>query len=107
MDILEFIPTGKENAISRRQLTDLLHLSDRKVRDIIAHARLTTVILSSDTGGYYIPAENELSEVKGYLKREEQRAKSIYIGLNPVKKMLMGEKDKQIKGQLTIFDMEV
>ena len=107
MDILEFIPEGKENAISRKQLVDILRISDRKIRDIIAHARLTEVILSSDDGGYYIPLNTELLEVKGYLKREEARARSIYIGLNPVKKLLMNEKSKQIKGQLTIFDMEV
>ena len=107
MNIIDFIPQGKDNAISRRQLVNILGISDRKIRDTIARERLTSVILSSDEGGYYLPNDNEIREVKAYLKREEHRARSIYIGLHPVKKLLSGgkKKDGQIAGQMNIFDL--
>ena len=83
MNIEEYIPTGKDNAISRRQLVTLTRLTDRDVRRLINLARRTTVIISADDGsGYYLPTEYE--ELRQYYARESARAGDIYKNLRVV-----------------------
>lgn len=80
MDILEFIPTGRENAITRRELVGRVNLSDREVRKLIASARKSFPILNLQTGeGYYLPTKE--IEVREFLNQEMLRAKSILEGL--------------------------
>ncbi len=60
--ILNNLPYGKENAISKKQLIELTHMSERKVRLDIAFLRKNcnvTICSSSNTGGYYFPASYE------------------------------------------------
>jgi len=67
MNISEFIPVGKDNAISRSQLVKLTGLSDRIVRDMIALERRNTAILNLQNGaGYYIPSESDKSEIERF-----------------------------------------
>ena len=64
MNIADFIPVGKENAISRSRLVKLTGLSDRIVRDMIALERRNTAILNLQNGaGYYIPSESDRAEI--------------------------------------------
>ena len=80
MNIMEFIPTGKENAITRRELVDRVNLSDREVRKLIASARKKFPILNLQNGeGYYLPTKE--IEVREFLNQEMLRAKSILEGL--------------------------
>lgn len=89
MNISEFIPVGKENAISRSQLVKLTGLSDRIVRDMIALERRNTAILNLQNGaGYYIPSESDRADIERYVRQEEARAKSIFWSLRGAKTAL-------------------
>lgn len=50
MDILDFIPTGSENAVTRVELCQRTGLDDRTVRDLIHNARRRIPILNMQDG---------------------------------------------------------
>ena len=79
MKIINFIPYGKENAVSRYELTHFTGWNDRKVRRKISKARKEYVILSLENGsGYYQPTADDYPELRRTLKREESRARSVF-----------------------------
>lgn len=56
MDIVDYIPFGRENAVTRAQLRSRTGIDDRTIRDMIADARRDTVILNMQDGkGYFRP----------------------------------------------------
>ena len=77
--IVDYIPSGKENAISRQQLERVTGLSDRDVREAISLARRNTVILNLSNGkGYFQPIQGEEDDlVVRYFKQEDSRLKRI------------------------------
>ena len=77
--IVDYIPFGKENAISRQQLERVTGLSDRDVREAISLARRNTVILNLSNGkGYFQPIQGEVDDlVVKYFKQEDSRLKRI------------------------------
>ena len=77
--IVDYIPLGKENAISRQQLERVTGLSDRDVREVISLARRNTVILNLSNGkGYFQPIQGEEDDlVVKYFKQEDSRLKRI------------------------------
>lgn len=76
--IVDYIPFGKENAISRQQLERVTGLSDRDVREAISLARRNTVILNLSNGkGYFQPIQGEDDLVVKYFKQEGSRLKRI------------------------------
>ena len=82
LHIVNLIPYGKENAITRTALCNITGLTDRDVRRRIAEDRKTSVILSVDGGkGYFRPTETEFEEVEVWIKKETARAKSTFEGL--------------------------
>lgn len=82
MEIINYIPYGKENAVSRFQLSLMTGKSDRKVRKEISRTREEHVILSLENGnGYYQPTADDYPELRKYLNREESRAKSVFASL--------------------------
>lgn len=82
MDILDYIPYGKENAIRRGSLVLLTGMNDRGVREAISKARRNTPILNMQDGsGYYRPTKEELPELRRYVAQEEKRAKSVFYSL--------------------------
>ena len=77
MNICDFIPRGRENAIRRADLVARLNLPDRKVREMIETARKDgALILNDQTGaGYYI--SEDLGELKRQMRSNHNRAMSI------------------------------
>lgn len=77
MNICDFIPRGRENAIRRADLVARLNLPDRKVREMIETARKDgALILNDQTGaGYYI--SEDLGELKRQLRSNHNRAMSV------------------------------
>ena len=56
MNILDYIPKGRENAISREKLRQLTGLTDSKMRELIRQARHDVPIVNLQSGeGYFIP----------------------------------------------------
>lgn len=81
LNILDYIPTGRVNAITRHALAIRTGISDRQVRDLIHYARRDIPILNMQDGrGYFIPDMNDDVErelLAAYVRQEEKRLKSI------------------------------
>ena len=91
IELLELIPYGKENAISRDKLANLSGLKDREMRDCIALLRRSHAIINLQNGsGYYQPTLNDLSELDHFIKQETCRFKSIAYSLAGAKKVREG-----------------
>lgn len=90
IDITEYIPMGIENAITRKELQDLLHIPDRDIRLLIQEARKETPILSVGKG-YFRPRSDNPEDVRAIRKWivvERSRAKSIIKGLKSAEEFL-------------------
>lgn len=79
MSILNYIGTGRENAITRKELARLMDLPDRKVRNMIEAARRegATIVNLGDGEGYYI--SDRLEELRHQYKMNNSRAMSILV----------------------------
>lgn len=98
MRILDLIPDGKKNAISRKMLVQKADLNgliptkvrdkDRYVRKLIAEAREDDVIISDPKGGYYVPTADDVSELAEYVDTERGRATSIFISIRHADRVL-------------------
>ena len=88
-NILDYIPFGRENAISRQRLMQLTGLPDRENRELIQKARRDTPIINIQRGeGYFRPLVEERDLVEKWLKQEESRAKSVFWSSRGAKKFL-------------------
>lgn len=89
MNILNLIPKGKDNAISRENLVALTGMSDREVRKHISELRYDYPILNLQNGsGYYRPTRNDREELLHYYYQERKRAISIFTSLSATEKAL-------------------
>lgn len=87
MSILDYIPYGENNAISREDLKQITGLTDRQMRKKIEIARETTPILNFQGGkGYFIPTETEQHLIIKWLRQETNRAKRIFDGMRGARK---------------------
>lgn len=75
MDLVDFIPFGRENAISRQQLAMSAGLDDREVRDTVKRYRakwtaIEPMICSdSEIKGYWLSCDrNEIERCRDFLK---------------------------------------
>ena len=99
MDILEYIPFGRENAVTRSYLRDVTGLPDRDMRRCIESARKEVPIINLQDGrGYYRP--NDKEELTRYILQEQARAQKILRNIRVACKEY-----NKIAGQLT-FDTE-
>lgn len=97
MDILEYIPYGRENAVKRRYLRELLGVSDRDMRRLLSEARKEVVILNLQDGeGYYRPTNRE--ELYSYILQEKARAEKILKTIN-----VAVREYNSIEGQTTLI----
>ena len=91
-NILDYIPTGHDNAIRRDELCKRTGFNDRTVRELIHRARRTMPILNmQDSHGYFIPDMNRTDEklmLKRYVQQETNRLKSIGWGLKAARHTL-------------------
>lgn len=86
MDVIieNYIPYGKDNAVTREELVMRTGLSDRQVRDCIEEAkreRGACICNLSDSKGYFFPTIEEYQQLKSYIDQEESRAKKILTAL--------------------------
>lgn len=86
-DIINFIPYGKENAVSQTDLAIVLDCDKRTVRALIFGARIKGAAICSTcegtAGGYYIPLSAD--EARPYVAMQESRINSAMLALKPVK----------------------
>ena len=90
LNILDFLPTGEENAIPAKQLA--AHCGFRSVRDLqkaIEALRLNGEIIAStcqNGGGYFIPKDER--ELRAYVHTVERRATNSFRSLQGAKQAL-------------------
>lgn len=93
-DILDYIPIGKENAVTRQYLCCKTGLTDRDVRHEIHEARKRVPVLNMQDGvGYFIPdltREEERNFLQTWVLQEEARLKSTGGILKAARKTLKG-----------------
>lgn len=97
--LIDLIPYGKDNAISRKMLLAKainyglipkgvnFHI-DRYVRKLIQEARKDNVIICKPRGGYYIPDEDDVTELAQYIAKEHRRALAIHTDLVMARRVL-------------------
>lgn len=86
--ISDFLKEGKENAISAEKLADTMGCKNvRILQELIAAERAAgAVIISSTTGGYYLPANKR--EIQEFCKTLENRANNTLQALRSAKAAL-------------------
>ena len=77
MNIIECIPTGKNNAITRSQLCAVTGYGDRVVRKAIEQARHDGAIIINDQDGLGYYQTDDISIIERQYHQNESRAKSI------------------------------
>ncbi|MBO5208042.1 MAG: hypothetical protein J6B68_01720 [Lachnospiraceae bacterium] len=108
LSIIDLIPVGRENAISRQMLTDkcvsvgLIDKSisdkDRAMRRLVEKARLDYTILNiSDGNGYYRVSWEDLQDLQRYIRQEDSRAKAAFRNHALAKKLYEDYKAGRIK----------
>ena len=90
MNIIDFIPFGKDSAISRRALCLVTELPDRLMRREIERARKDYAILNIDGSGYFRPAEDETYLIERWLRQERSRENSVRNATRGAEKALLG-----------------
>lgn len=113
VDILDYIPIGHENAVSRRWLQTATHMSDRMVRRLIAEVNKNDcdaelIINLQDGRGYFQPAENEKNLVRNWIAIESSRTAENRLNVDAAKRYLhRGKKPRTNeleKNQMTLDD---
>lgn len=99
MNILEHIPYGHENAISRDELARRVGLGDRGMRrQILAARREGNVILNMQDGaGYY--QSDDLVHLRSQYRQNESRAKAILAQQEHLKR-LIAKREREQEGSL-------
>lgn len=111
MNILDYIPTGHKNAVSRRWLQTATRLNDRKIRDMISAVNTggednELIINLQDGKGYFQPAENEKNLVRNWIAIESSRTAENRLNVDAAKRYLnRGKKPRKNdleKNQMTL-----
>lgn len=95
-NIINYIPIGKENAISMPELSERTGRSQREVRKAVFNARCKgAVICSTCSGdsfdGYYFPASVE--EALPYVRLQKSRMRSARQALKSAEKFIAEAKE--------------
>lgn len=100
MTITDFIPYGKENAVSREYLANMTGLDDRTVRELIEKARKDVPIISLKKG-YYLPlVEEERQDVQRWLITQGKRGSAIFNSTEGAIKWLKEHPPRQMKWEV-------
>lgn len=75
LNIIEYIPQGHDNAISRTDLRLITHLTDREMREMIAIA--PEPVYNNGQGYFRYLDETDLPFMRKYLKAEIRRINAI------------------------------
>lgn len=91
MKIIEFIPTGRANAITADELAARTGLDKRAVRKAVLSSRCNGVPVCSDSSadgghGYFLPLDR--AEASTYYREQISRIKTGMRALSAVKKFI-------------------
>ena len=88
MPVVNHIPHGRKNAISRERLASEMKMTDRYVRECIEAARRDGVFIvtAAEHGGYYIATD--IDEIERQYRIDHARALSVLSRLKYMKQAL-------------------
>ena len=88
MKIENFIPEGKENAITRPELARVLGMTDRAVRKEIELARDRGALICNDGdgAGYYMA--RDIGQIERQYRTDRARALAVLKRLKTMRRML-------------------
>lgn len=87
--VLDAIPFGKENAVTREYLTAKTGLPDRQVRKAIEEIRRNHIVLNDQDGkGYY--RSYDLNDIERFYRQERARALAVLYRMRPMRVLLRG-----------------
>lgn len=93
-NVLDFIPLGRNHAISMSELAKRMGTDQRTARKMVFAARQRGAVICStcgeNTSGYYRP--NNAAEVRPYIIMQEHRIASAKAALKPAKKFAKAAK---------------
>lgn len=116
IDILKYIPTGHKNAITRKQLSKITGIDDRRLRDMISEASTDEhpIFNMQDGKGYFLADETESREIRICYLQEHARAVKTMKRAQAIlrfykkitgKSVMRKEKESELeKNQMSIFD---
>ncbi len=94
-DITDFIPHGRDNAISMKQLAILTGWTLRETRAAIYQARCAGALICSScdpyASGYYLP--ETMAEVQSYKRMQENRIRSAARAVRSARQYLKRQKE--------------
>lgn len=97
--IVDYIPVGRENAVTRRQLCELTGMRDRALRNAIEDARQNgeIIINAQDGRGYY--RSEEPKDLAGQYVRNRNRAMAILVQQKYIRRKLKAAGWEFVKGR--------
>lgn len=107
-DVYNALKIGKQNAISRIELSSITGYRDRRIREAIESLRHTMVILNLDQGdGYYIPESNAQGrhEAALWIYKQNTRMRSMKAATKGAERFVSAIR-KSIPGQLRMEILE-
>lgn len=84
--IMDYIPTGKDNAVSMKDLAIAMRTDARTVRKMIHSARMDGAIICGTNAGYYKPETDD--ELLSYYRLARRRALSGLASLKAARAVL-------------------
>lgn len=81
--ILDYIPTGEENAVHSAEICTAFGLTERERRLLFEHLREHGAVICVSDKGFFKPAD--LNELRRYIRTETARGKSILRSLDSAK----------------------
>lgn len=92
MNIIDYIPEGRENAISRAELQKLTGKPDRTIRLMIKQAnrelepKHKAILSSSQARGYWVT--DDVEEMERYLNESDRRRRTISANDAPIQRVV-------------------
>ena len=88
MDVVDYIPFGKTNAIQRSTLVAVMGLPDRQVRKLIAKARDEGAIIINDQDGQGYYQSDDINDIEHHFYIDYSRAMKIMKRLKTSRRIL-------------------
>ena len=92
MNLLNAIPYGRENAVSRSDIVRKTGIPDRRIREEIKSLNRElakhgeAILSSSGKSGYWRSAD--IKEMKEYLRESDHRRNQIFLNDEPIRKLV-------------------
>lgn len=84
--LIDYIPTGKENAVKCSKLAEVFGCHERDITMSINTLRNDGVIICSCSDGYYIPRNDE--DIKSFVRQMNHRVAEIQKAVKPAEDYL-------------------